>query len=78
MIEVEGMFGLWRGLGPTVLRDVPFSGVYWAIYESLKVRNDVTVPTFWFSLFGGATAGSVSDKNSNFSEIKLPFSEISF
>ncbi|XP_031628360.1 solute carrier family 25 member 40-like isoform X2 [Contarinia nasturtii] len=60
MIEVEGVFGLWRGLGPTVLRDVPFSGVYWAIYESLKAQNDVTVPTCWFSLFGGATSGSIA------------------
>lgn len=58
-IQTEGAFGLWRGLGSTVFRDVPFSGVYWAIYESLKVHNDVTVPTFWFSIFGGAISGSV-------------------
>lgn len=56
----EGILGLWRGLGPTVFRDVPFSGVYWAIYESLKAHNDVTVPTIWFSFTGGAISGSVS------------------
>lgn len=59
-IQTEGVLGLWRGLGPTVLRDVPFSGVYWAIYESLKAHHDVTVPTFGFSFFGGAVSGSVS------------------
>lgn len=60
MVAAEGVIGLWRGLGPTVLRDVPFSGIYWAVYESIKKQNDVTVPTFWFSFFGGAISGSVS------------------
>lgn len=59
MMATEGASGLWRGLGPTVFRDVPFSGIYWAIYESLKAHNGVTVPTLWFSLFGGAVSGSV-------------------
>lgn len=59
-IMAEGIFGLWRGLGSTVFRDVPFSGIYWAIYESLKAHNDVTVPTIYFSFFGGAASGSVS------------------
>ena len=36
----EGVTSLWRGLGVTLLRDVPFSAVYWACYEDLKVRLD--------------------------------------
>jgi len=32
----QGLSSLWRGLGPTLWRDVPFSGIYWASYESLK------------------------------------------
>ncbi|KZS96143.1 mitochondrial carrier [Sistotremastrum niveocremeum HHB9708] len=32
----DGVFSLWRGLGPTLWRDVPFSGIYWANYESWK------------------------------------------
>lgn len=60
MLATEGVFGLWRGLGPTVLRDVPFSGIYWAAYESLKLHNNVTLPTFWFTFCGGAISGSVS------------------
>lgn len=32
----HGNMHLWRGLGPTLWRDVPFSGIYWAGYESIK------------------------------------------
>ncbi|KLO20221.1 mitochondrial carrier [Schizopora paradoxa] len=36
LIRSQGFGTLWRGLGPTLWRDVPFSGIYWASYESLK------------------------------------------
>ena len=34
-IRQEGFFCMWRGMGPTLLRDVPFSGrfcIYWFAY----------------------------------------------
>ncbi|KAH8120424.1 mitochondrial carrier [Phellopilus nigrolimitatus] len=34
--RTHGVHSLWRGLGPTLWRDVPFSGIYWANYEQLK------------------------------------------
>jgi solute carrier family 25 protein 39/40 len=37
-VAAHGTSYLWRGLGPTLLRDVPFSGIYWTGYESLKQR----------------------------------------
>lgn len=70
-VAIEGIRGLWRGLGSTFYRDVPFSGIYWATYESLKLHNDITVPTFWFSFFGGATSGSVRTLFNSFNFTKL-------
>ncbi|KAK3757019.1 hypothetical protein RRG08_041795 [Elysia crispata] len=36
MVKAKGILSLWLGLGPTLLRDVPFSAVYWSSYESMK------------------------------------------
>ncbi|KAF8350011.1 mitochondrial carrier domain-containing protein [Amanita rubescens] len=36
VVNKQGVSFLWRGLGPTLWRDVPFSGIYWANYESIK------------------------------------------
>ncbi|KAK4049581.1 Carrier protein, mitochondrial [Microbotryomycetes sp. JL201] len=32
----DGLSSAWRGLPPTLWRDVPFSGIYWAGYEGIK------------------------------------------
>lgn len=38
LVRQHGVRHLWRGLGPTLWRDVPFSGLYWASYENTKSR----------------------------------------
>lgn len=40
MTQARGYASLWRGLGLTMWRDVPFSGLYWWGYEA--VRNGIT------------------------------------
>ena len=36
LAQKQGTASLWKGLGATLWRDVPFSGLYWANYEGLK------------------------------------------
>jgi len=36
ILQTEGLRGLTRGLGATLVRDVPFSGLYLMFYEHLK------------------------------------------
>ncbi|KAG2237735.1 hypothetical protein INT48_009673 [Thamnidium elegans] len=36
MVSKDGSRALWRGLPPTLWRDVPFSAVYWMGYEQCK------------------------------------------
>lgn len=36
LVQQNGALIMWRGLGPTLWRDVPFSGIYWASYEAWK------------------------------------------
>ncbi|ALC49551.1 Shawn, partial [Drosophila busckii] len=60
VVQAQGVLGLWRGLPPTILRDVPFSGIYWTCYEYLKSHFNVVEPTFGFSFIAGAISGSVA------------------
>ncbi|KAG4304225.1 hypothetical protein PORY_002406 [Pneumocystis oryctolagi] len=36
MVKTQGLQSLWKGLSPTLWRDVPFSGFYWMGYERIK------------------------------------------
>lgn len=60
VVQTQGIWGLWRGLPPTILRDVPFSGIYWSCYETIKSHFGVVEPTFGFSFVAGAISGSIA------------------
>lgn len=55
-IQQGGVLSLWQGLGPTLLRDVPFSAVYWTGYELLRAR--FAEPGFMASFSSGVLSGA--------------------
>uniref|UniRef100_A0A8C1S712 Mitochondrial glutathione transporter SLC25A39 n=1 Tax=Cyprinus carpio TaxID=7962 RepID=A0A8C1S712_CYPCA len=52
-VAQDGCLSLWRGWGPTVLRDVPFSALYWFNYELVKT-------SFTISFTAGAVSGAIA------------------
>ncbi|XP_011064747.1 PREDICTED: solute carrier family 25 member 40-like [Acromyrmex echinatior] len=59
VVRYSGISGLWMGLSSTLLRDVPFSAIYWLNYETIK-RLYSSQQTFTFNLVAGAVAGSIA------------------
>ncbi|NXO26963.1 S2540 protein, partial [Cisticola juncidis] len=63
-VAVDGWFSLWAGWTSTVLRDVPFSAMYWYNYERFKRMMCKEVganePTFFVSFTSGAASGSIA------------------
>ncbi|KAK6051629.1 hypothetical protein COOONC_10868 [Cooperia oncophora] len=61
-ISTHGISGFYLGWLPTLLRDIPFSAIYWAAYDTLKTRfmawRNMQEPTFTMSFACGAMAGS--------------------
>ncbi|KAG8320682.1 hypothetical protein J6590_062574 [Homalodisca vitripennis] len=61
LVRLHGYRGLWKGLTPTLFRDMPFSGIYWVCYEYLKsyFYPEEKVP-FWFSFLAGSASGTLA------------------
>jgi len=59
LLEYHGYKGLWKGLGSTLLRDVPFSGLYWIMYEHIKQMSSQPT-TFMYNFIAGSIAGSLA------------------
>lgn len=56
--QCDGIHGIFRGLGATVLRDIPGFSSYFVSYEFLmRQKND---PGVAYTLFAGGTAGAIS------------------
>lgn len=62
LLRQSGIRGLWKGIFPTLYRDVPFSAIYWMNYETIKklLAENENIPPFWVSFVAGGISGSVS------------------
>jgi len=61
LVQDQGMRSLWRGLGPSLWRDVPFSGIYWASYEGWKkVFERHGRRGAWVAFISGAVSGTTA------------------
>lgn len=64
IVRVEGVRGLYRGLGPTLMQVGPSLAVNYAAYETVRsywlAHTDRTTPTVGMSLACGSIAGLVS------------------
>ncbi|RZC39707.1 solute carrier family 25 member 40, partial [Asbolus verrucosus] len=67
LVQQSGVFGLWKGIFPTLYRDVPFSAIYWMNYEFMKSLLCTGTPTFGQSFFAGAVSGAIA------ASITVPF-----
>ncbi|NWT13831.1 S2540 protein, partial [Vireo altiloquus] len=63
-VATDGWLSLWGGWTSTILRDVPFSALYWYNYERFKkmMCKEVAAnePTFFISFTSGAASGSIA------------------
>ena len=51
---------LFRGAVPTLYRDIPFSGIYWGLFESLNPDKSVVANNFWFGCLSGTIAATLT------------------
>ncbi|XP_030206976.1 solute carrier family 25 member 55a isoform X1 [Gadus morhua] len=63
LLHTQGVQGLYRGLGATIMRDVPFSVVYFPLFAHLNRLGKPSLdqpPPFYWAFLSGALAGSTA------------------
>jgi solute carrier family 25 protein 39/40 len=65
VVRFAGVGVLFKGLVPTLWRDVPFSGIYWTGYEMLKGKfspqyNPSPLQDFTSSFLAGSLSGAIA------------------
>lgn len=68
LLKERGIFGLYRGLTATLLRDVTFSVIYFPLFAHLNALGPKRLDggsVFWASFLAGCGAGSVASFSVN-------------
>ena len=66
-VQRNGILSLWRGLSPMLLRDVPFSIIYWVSYEHVRLQleafglKSVSFVPFLAGSISGAIAAIITN-----------------
>lgn len=60
MVNQYGIRGLFKGLFPTIMRDAPFSSIYWTSYETFKRFYDIRQPGLVEAFVGGGLSGCIA------------------
>ncbi|CAF0730755.1 unnamed protein product [Rotaria sp. Silwood1] len=77
-LSEEGPRVLWKGLLPTLWRDIPFSMIYWFNYETFRayvVRSNITVDAY-ATFLCGALAGSIAATLTTPADVAKTFRQI--
>ncbi|XP_047120513.1 mitochondrial glutamate carrier 1-like [Schistocerca piceifrons] len=65
LLRTEGISGLYRGLGITMVRDISFSVLYFPVFAHLnafgpKKHSAPDKAVFWFTFLAGCASGSIA------------------
>ncbi len=78
-VQQNGVLSLWRGLSPMLLRDVPFSMIYWVSYELMKLKITENASNYktLIPFLAGGISGTVAAVITNPLDVAKTYMQVS-